>query len=276
MSAGVFLPHSLSELWPLLADGAVPMAGGTDLLARRRGRTPGFVACLDRIGALRGVRKEDGFLRLGACETHADLLDNPLVRERLPILGRALAVLGSPLVRNMGTIGGNIVTASPAGDTLPPLYALEAGLELASREGVRRLPLSEFISGPGKTQLWPGEIVSAVLVPLPRAGAMQHFEKVGRRKALAIAVVSLAALVWTDPGNVVVEAKLALGSVGPTVVRCTRAEKELVGSRLDSASLVRAARAAREEVAPIDDLRASAAYRRDVAGNLLLRLTPPS
>ncbi|EPR37693.1 molybdopterin dehydrogenase FAD-binding protein [Desulfovibrio sp. X2] len=278
MSAGVFLPQSLSELWPLLADGAVPMAGGTDLLARRRGRAPGFVACLERIGELRGVSEEGGLLRLGACETHTSLLGNPGLRERLPILARALAVLGSPLVRNMGTIGGNIVTASPAGDTLPPLYALDAELELASRGGARRLPLAEFIAGPGKTLLGPGEIVSAVLVPVPEAGSgvVQHFEKVGRRKALAIAVVSLAALVRTGPGNVVVEARLALGSVGPTVVRCLNAERELLGRRLDQAALSRAAAAVREEVAPIDDLRASAAYRRDVAGNLLLRLAPPS
>jgi len=276
MSAVVHCPRGLAELWPLLEDGAVAMAGGTDLLARSRGKAPALVACLERIESLRGVAEQDGGIRLGACETHASLLLHPLVPSRLPILARALTTLGSPLVRNMGTLGGNIVTASPAGDTLPPLYALDARVELASRAGTRRLPLSRFITGPGRTQLRQGEIVSAVLVPVPDSGALQHFEKVGRRKALAIAVVSLAAVVLTDPDGVVADARLALGSVGPTVIRCTLAEGLLRGRRLDRESLLLAAQAVRSEVAPIDDLRASAAYRRDVAGNLLLRLAGTS
>ncbi|WP_243360165.1 FAD binding domain-containing protein [Fundidesulfovibrio terrae] len=272
MSGGVCCPKSLEQLWPLLDDGAVAMAGGTDLLARRRGRAPAFVACLERIESLCGVREEDGFLRLGACETHSRLLRHPLVAGRLPVLARALSVLGSPLVRNMGTLGGNIVTASPAGDTLAPLYALDAVVELASRQGTRRVPLAGFILGPGRTGLQPGEIVAAVLAPLPDAGALQHFEKVGRRKALAISVVSLAAVIATDSQGVVTQARLAFGSVGPTVARCPRAEALLAGRRLDRESLLAAGEALRGEISPIDDLRATAAYRRDVAGNLLLRL----
>lgn len=273
MSTDVRCPHSLAELWPLLGDGAVVMAGGTDLLAHRRAPLPTLVACLEGIESLRGVAEEDGLLRLGACETHAGLLRHPLVAERLPVLARALAMLGSPLVRNMGTLGGNIVTASPAGDTLPPLFALDATVELASRQGSRRVPLAGFIQGPGRTALGPGEIVSAVLVRIPEAGGLQHFEKVGRRKALAIAVVSLAAVLRLDKVGMVEKACLALGSVGPTVVRCPRAEAFLTGRRLERETLLAAGGLLREEIAPIDDLRASAAYRRAVAGNLVLRLT---
>ncbi len=274
MNAGVHCPKSLDELWPLLEDGATVMAGGTDLLARRRGRAPAFVACLERIGSLCGVREDAGLIRLGACETHARLLRSPLARERLPALAAALGVLGSPLVRNMGTLGGNIVTASPAGDTLAPLYALDAQVELASRQGTRRVPLAGFITGPGLVGLQPGEIVVAVLVPPPDAPALQHFEKVGRRKALAISVVSLAAVLRMDSGGVVSNARLALGSVGPTVVRCPKAEALLAGQRLDRETLLAAGQLVREEISPIGDLRASAAYRREVAGNLLLRLAP--
>lgn len=270
MTPDVRCPRSLPELWPLLEDGAVPMAGGTDLLVR--GRAPALISCLDGIEILHGVREEGGLLRLGACETHARLLRDPLVGSRLPGLGRALAVLGSPLVRNMGTLGGNIATASPAGDCLPPLYALDATVELASRRGIRRMPLDEFITGPGRTRLEPGEIVSAVLAQPAPGGALQHFEKVGRRKALAIAVVSLAAVIVRDGAGMVVDARLALGSAGPTVVRCSQAEAALTGRPLDRESLLAAGEAVRGEVSPIDDLRATAAYRRQVAGNLLLRL----
>lgn len=272
MNADVRCPHDLAGLWPLLEDGAVVMAGGTDLLVRRRGELPTVIACLERIVSLRGVGEEDGFVRMGACETHARLLLHPLVRDCLPVLARALAVLGSPLIRNMGTLGGNIVTASPAGDTLAPLYALDAQVELASRLGTRRVSLDGFIAGPGITRLDPGEIVAAVLVPLPAPEARQHFEKVGRRKALAISVVSLAAVIRTDREGVVAEARLALGSVGSTVIRCKEAEESLAGRHLDRESLLAAGAAVRREIAPLDDLRASAAYRRDVAGNLLLRI----
>lgn len=272
MTSEVRCPRSLAELWALLDDGFTVMAGGTDLLARRGAWAPPLTACLERIEALRGVSREGGLLRLGACETHAALLRNPLACGQLPVLARALRVLGSPLIRNMGTLGGNIATASPAGDTLPPLYALDAQVELASRQGARRVPLAGFILGPGRTALEPGEIVSAVLARIPGPGALQHFEKVGRRKALAISVVSLAAVIERDAAGTVARAGLALGSVGPTALRCPRAEAALAGSRLEREALLAAGEALRHEIAPQDDLRATAAYRRAVAGNLLLRL----
>lgn len=249
------------------------MAGGTDLLVRRRSfGVSRDIVCLERIAELRQVREEKGLLRLGACATHAQLLHSPLVQERIPVLAQALGVLGSPLVRNMGTLGGNIVTASPAGDTLPPLYALDARVELASHGGVRVLPLCEFITGPGSTRLKQGEIVSAVLVAPPAKGFLHHFEKVGRRKALAIAVVSLAALLRTGSDGKVEDVRIALGSVSPTVVRCRQAESLLIGRPLSEESLRLAAECVRGEISPIDDLRATAEYRRQVAGNLLLRL----
>ncbi|MHC1788682.1 FAD binding domain-containing protein [Solidesulfovibrio sp.] len=277
MIGKVWQPRRLEELWPLLEDGATVMAGGTDFLVRRAHGsgspgTPWNVACLSGIAGLGGIDEQDGCLRLGAGATHAALLAHPLVRRRLPVLAQALAGLGSPQIRNMGTLGGNIATASPAGDTLPPLYALEATVELASKAGRRELPLARCITGPGETALAPGEIITAVSVHPPRAGAVQHFEKVGRRNALAIAVVSLAAILDLDDQGTVTRAALALGSVGPTVCCCAKARAALIGRRLDRETLAAAGALVRQEIAPIDDIRATAGYRRQVAGNLLLRL----
>ncbi|GAB7078813.1 FAD binding domain-containing protein [Megalodesulfovibrio paquesii] len=272
MTPDVRCPKTLAELWPLLDAGAVVLAGGTDLLARRNVPGPALLACVDRLEALRGVHEEDGLLRLGAGETHARLLRHPAVAGRLAVLARALAGLGSPLIRNMGTLGGNIATASPAGDTLPPLLVLDAELELCSRTGARRLPLAACMLGPGQTALVPGEIIAAVRVRIPAADELQHFEKVGRRKALAISVVSLAAGIRRDREGRVTHARLALGSVAPRAIRCPRAEALLVGHRLEREVLAAAGEMIRQEISPITDVRASAGYRRAVAGNLLLRL----
>lgn len=275
----VTFPTSLAELFASLAEpGARVLAGGTDLLVRlRSGRdaSPALVS-LERVPELRGIGLADGpagqTLRLGAASTLTEVLEHPLVRELLPVLARALAVLGSPPIRNMGTLGGNLCTASPAGDCLPPLAALGAELELASARGLRRLPLEAFLLGPGRTALVPDEVLAAVCVPLPEPGTLQHFEKVGRRNALAIAVVSLAALLRLDASGRVMDARLAWGSVAPTVWRCPEAEAALAGRRLTLTALGRAAAIVRRRVRPIDDIRASAGYRREVAGNLLLRL----
>ena len=281
----VLFPRSLKGLFQALAEpGARVLAGGTDLLVRLRAvpdsgpaAAPATLVSLDRLAALRGVEEEGGgnlrrVLRLGAATTHAELLAHPLLRARLPVLAQALAELGSPPIRNMGTLGGNICTASPAGDCLPPLAVLGAEVELASASGVRRLALDDFLLGPGRTALAPGEILAAVRVPLPGPDEMQHFEKVGRRDALAVAVVSLAALVRLGRGGKIAEARLAWGSVGPTVWRCPEAENTLAGRRLSLTALDEAASIVRSQVQPIDDVRASVAYRREVAGNLLLRL----
>ena len=216
-------------------------------------------------------------IRIGSCATHACLLEDPLVKNHLPVLRQAVRRLGSPLIRNMGTIGGNICTASPAGDTLPPLYALEAEVELRSKEGMRKMQIGDFILEPGATRLQPGEILAAVWVKKPEQYNLHHFEKVGLRNALACSVVSLAALLRVAPGGVVEKAALAWGSVGPTMVTCREAEETLIGGTLSLARLNEAAAIVRKAVTPISDVRADADYRRTVAGNLLLRLAvvPP-
>lgn len=271
----VLLPESIDALLEQLeSDPACRvMGGGTDLLVQLRAadRTPGTIVCLERVPGLKGVSVEGDAVRIGGGTTIAVLLDSPAVREKLPLLHRAASVFASPIVRNMATIGGNICTASPAGDTLPSLYVMNASVELRSAGNVRTLPLEGFISGPRRVDLRPGEVLTAVMVPIPAGFDVHHFEKVGQRAASAISVVSMAGLVAFEDGKVR-QARFAWGSVGPTVVRCPQAEAFLVGQMPTLGNLRAAAEMVREATAPIDDVRASAAYRRQVAGNLLLRL----
>lgn len=272
----VFFPRNLPELWERMEEEpeALLFAGGTDLFVRLRKEreAPPSLVGLERIAELQGVRQENDRLWIGAGMSHSRLLGNPMIRRHLPILIRALESLGSPPIRNMGTLGGNICTASPAGDTLPPLYALDAEVELRSAKGRRVMPIAAFITGPGKTGLEKGEVLVAVSVRSPVAYGTQHFEKIGQRKALACSVASLAALLRISPAGVIEAARLAWGSVGPTVVTAPEVEAALTGQRLTPALLQEAARIARQAVSPIDDLRATAGYRREVSGNLLLRL----
>jgi xanthine dehydrogenase FAD-binding subunit len=272
----VLLPQSLDQLWTALeaAPDALPYAGGTDLLVRLRTVTPApaDLICLERIEDLQGVTDHGNDICIGACTTHSRLLSDPLITEHFPVLGKALKVLGSPPVRNMGTIGGNIVTASPAGDTLPPLYILGAELELQTRDGSRRIKVKDFILGPGATDIRPGEILTGVWLRKDPGLNLHHFEKVGQRKALAIALVSLAAVAEITEEGIVKRFRCAWGSVGPTVVTSPEAEAPLIGRPLSLEHLDKCALYAQKAVSPIDDLRASALYRRQVSGNLLLRL----
>jgi len=272
----VFLPRSLEDFWPTLESNprASVYAGGTDLLVKIRSGllNPPSLICLERIEELKGVTEEGEVLRIGGLTTHARLLSDPLIEKYLPVLRKALKVLGSPLIRNLGTIGGNICTASPAGDTLPPLYALRAELELRSRNAVRRMPIEDFITGPGLNGLHEKELLAAIWVKKDEAYNLHHFEKVGQRNALACSLVSLAALLRLSPEGIVEKAALAWGSVGPTIVTSPGAEEKLIGRTLSGERLREAAAVARDAVSPITDERADAGYRRAVAGNLLLRL----
>jgi len=274
----VLFPTTLAEWFALSAahPDARLLAGGTDLLVRLRHLPEDArpLIGLERLDALRGIALRAGELHLAAATPLAQLTTDPLVAQHCPVLARAAATIGGPAIRAMGTLGGNLCTASPAGDTLPALSVLGARLTLDSAAGTRELALAEFITGPGKTRLQPGELLTAVRVPLRETFPIQHFEKVGRRQSLAIAVVSLAALLRLDAAGRVTAARLAWGSVGPTVVRAPEAEAALVGQPLTRTSLAAAAAAARQAVAPIDDVRASAHYRRQLAGNLLFRLLP--
>lgn len=272
----VFLPTSLDELWRLLDESpdARVYAGGTDLLVRisTGNLRPRVLICLERLTEIRGVSDRSDTVWIGAATTHARLIADPVVNEHFPILVQAASVLGSPPVRNMGTIGGNVVNASPAGDTLPPLYVLDAGVEIRSGENSREVPIQEFIRGPGEVALNQGEIVTGIIVPKVSSSAVHHYEKVGRRKSQACSVAGMAALMQLSESNIIESVRLAWGSVAPTVVTIPEAETALVGKPLTLETLTGLAPLVSSAVDPIDDVRASAAYRRMVSGRLLMRL----
>lgn len=250
------------------------IAGGTDLLVRlRREPCAAPLVSLERVVALQGIEEvdEDGVLAIGATTRIAELMRSPLLADRAPLLQRAASDFAAPAVRNMATIGGNLCTASPAGDSLPPLYALGAQVEVVSLAGRRRVPIADFILGPGRTALARGEIVTRVLLPSREPFAWQAYEKIGRRQSLAISVVSFAGLLRLDDDRRVAEAHFAWGAVGPSVVVAPEVADWLIGKPLDQALIDEAARRARNAVSSIGDLRASADYRRALAGNLLRR-----
>ena len=251
------------------------LAGGTDLLVRRRRETcDATLIGLDRVAELQGVEAacaDGAMLAIGAATCIAELARSPLLADRAPLLQRAACDFAAPAIRNMATLGGNLCTASPAGDCLPPLYALGAQVEVASLAGCRRLPIADFILGPGRTVLACGEIVTRVLLPARDRFVWQAYEKIGRRQSLAISVVSFAGLLRVDAARCVSAAHLAWGSVGPTVVSAPELAGWLVGKPLDQALIEQAVESARAAVCPIGDLRASAVYRRSLAGNLLRR-----
>ncbi|HEY3276154.1 MAG TPA: FAD binding domain-containing protein [Syntrophorhabdaceae bacterium] len=272
----VYLPGSLSELWSRQEECGMAQffAGGTDLFVKLRASAqyPRALIGLEAVRELRSIEEREGAIFVGAGASHTRLLSHPLIQAHFPLLAKALRVLGSPPVRNMGTIGGNICTASPAGDALPPLYALGAEVELRRRDRSRRLPIHEFILGPGKTALAENELLYGVWLKKDDSPALFHFEKVGPRKALAIAIASFAALINSTDAGIVKKARFAWGSVGPVVVTSREAEESLVGFPLTRESLQRIVPIVDKIVSPIDDVRASASYRRALAGNLVLRL----
>jgi len=263
-------PRDIAEAVRLVKEGGRPLAGGTDLFVRiRKGiENPPFLVYLGELPELQEIRLREEGAEVGAAVTHAELLRSPL-SARVPILRLAISALGAPAIREMGTLAGNLANASPAGDGLIPLYLLEATVRLAGPDGEREIPVEEFVLGPGKTALRPGEIIRSLWIPFPEGKPLSYFRKVGRRRALFIAIASLGALVWLE-GDVIGKARLALGSVAPTVLRPREVERTLVGLPLEPETLRPAAELLSRATRPISDLRASADYRRKVAGNLLL------
>jgi len=272
----IFLPLTLDELWAFwdkMPEAGI-YAGGTDFMVKLREGVlkPTACICLERIPALKDIREEKDTLLIGAGASHTTLLHHPLILTHAPVLAGGLRVLGSPLIRNMGTLGGNIATASPAGDTLPALYVLDAQVILADAHETRMLPVSDFILGPGKTALKKQEIISAVRIRKTAPDTCSHYEKAGKRKAMAIAVASLASCLRLSLDGVIEEVRLAWGSIGPTIVTLPQVETALKGQRLHLGLLKEVASIVEEAVFPIDDIRASAVYRKTVAGHLLCRL----
>ncbi len=267
------MPRDLGEALALLADepGAWrPFAGGTDLMVLfEAGRLAhGKFFNIRHLAELRGIEESDGHVTLGALTTYTEVRRSETLRREFPMLIGAARETGGLAIQNRGTIGGNIANASPAADTPPALIVYGAEVELVSQSGSRWVVYDDFHTGYKQTVMRADELLARVRVRRPREGARQYYRKVGTRRAQAISKVCCAGLVELE-GERVNEIRLALGSIAPTVLRCRKTEAVLRG-RLLNAKTIEAARAALSaEVAPIDDIRSTASYRRRVAQNLL-------
>ena len=271
-----YTPTSIDEAVRLLAEHGAEarvIAGGTDLMVelQRGERQARVLVDVSRIGGLDRVRLEDdGLIHVGPAVTHNLAADSGLIVERAFPLALSCYRLGTPQLRNRGTIAGNLITASPANDTIPPLFALEAQVTLRSERGERVLPLTEFYKGVRLAVMERDELlIDIVFAPL---GENQRgtFDKLALRRMHAISVVNAAvALAFDD--DVVAQARISLGCVAPTVVRAREAEAALVGRPLNDASIAAAAALATEAAAPIDDIRSGAEYRREAVGVLVHR-----
>jgi CO/xanthine dehydrogenase FAD-binding subunit len=259
-------PKSLRDALSMLRDEGplTPMAGCTDLYVALNFGTLQDTRFLNlwRLDGLRTIDVRGGMLSIGALATHTDVIRSPLVRTRLPMLAAASREVGGVQIQNRGTIGGNVANASPAGDTLPVLAAADALVVLTSASETRRVPFTAFYTGYRQTVRRADELIVGFEVPAVRG--RQWFRKVGTRAAQAISKVVMAGVVGEQP-------RVALGSVAPTVVRATRTEAALAAG----ASIEDAQRALAAEIAPIDDIRSTAEYRRRVAVNLLERMLRP-
>ncbi|GAB6173952.1 xanthine dehydrogenase family protein subunit M [Paradesulfitobacterium aromaticivorans] len=242
------------------------VAGGTDLLVRiKQGfLKPNRLLSLNKINSLKTISYSPGQgLRIGALVTHAQTAAAPVIKEKYVALTMACSSVGTPQIRNLGTVVGNIVNASPAADTAPALLALNAEVVIHGRDQVRQIALADFFVGSGQTVLNKGELISEIIIPEPSEGTLSTYYKVGRRKALEISICSVA-MAARPEGNVWFNPKLVLGAVAPTPGVSIKASAILDGQLWLDAVVRKAASVAISECSPIDDQRASAQYRRQM------------
>lgn len=248
------------------------LAGGTDLMAaiNRKLLLPEILVYIGNCG-LDYIKLEGDILVVGATTNHASIVRSTLVKEKAPLLVEATKHIGSPAIRNMGTIGGNLVNASPAADAGTALLALGAKLNLVSVSGARQVKVEEFFTGPGETVLKPGEILQEVLIPSQNENNKWAWYKLGKRKSDICSVISVAVSLEID-GQLCRYARIALGAVAPVPLLAKRAGGMLEGQNVDETLITEVAKVASEETTPIDDVRSTAWYRRKVSENLVKRL----
>jgi CO/xanthine dehydrogenase FAD-binding subunit len=270
-------PARLEEAYAVLADAAGvpwrPLAGGTDLMVQMTGgigEPPERILDIWALEELRGISVEDEALVIGALTTYTEIRRSSDVASLAPVLAEAAATIGAAQIQNRGTIGGNCINASPAGDALPVLLALDAELVLGSAGGERTVPAAEFWTGYRATARRDDELLVRVRIPLPE-GRQARFRKIGTRRAQAISKVVMA-LAWRPSGGAWADVRVALGSVAATPIRAAATEAVLEGAPPTRQTAEAAVAALTAELHPIDDVRSTADYRRAVAGRVLHRL----
>jgi len=260
-------PKDLSEACRILAglkgNGKV-IAGGTDLLVNmKKGLiSPTCLVGISKIPGLSEIEPQNGSIFIGSNLIVAKLTEFEVIKKKYPMLYEAASVLGSPLIRNRATIGGNIVTARPAADLPPPLIAMGARVRLKNRRGEREVELDRFFKGPGETIIKKDEILTGIILDEPPIFSGGNYIKLGHRKALEIAIVAMASFIVLDkPDGIIMDAKVILSSVAPKAIHAVSAEKTLIGEKPTDKLIERAANLASQDCSPIDDIRGSAQYR---------------
>lgn len=262
------------EIMDDLKDKAHPLAGGTDLLVNMKKKliAPEHLVSLARIEELKGIDASNGILKIGACVTAAELAESEVIRGLFGALEGAAASLGSPLIRNLATIGGNLVAARPAADLPPALMAYGAEVILKRSSSDRSVPVEDFFKGPGESILESDEILTQVLLKKPQPASGAAYIKLGVRKTLEISLVSVAVYIGLDSQDGSIQiARIVLGAVAPTPIRAPSAEKILLGEKPSGALFESAGNEAANNSRPIDDFRGSAEYRRDMVKVLTRR-----
>ena len=267
MTAAFVSAGSVGEALSALQSGARPVAGGTDLVVgARQGKAalPERIVAIHRIEELRGVSLRDGRLRLGALATHAEIAADSIVRERLTALADACSIVGSHATRAQGTVGGNLMNASPAMEVGGPLQVVDSEVLLRSSAGERWLPVAELATGPGTAAARPDELLTEVRVALPQERTGSCYARLEYRRQMEIAIVGVTAAV-TLAARKVARARVAITALAPTILLVPEAEEALLGSDGGAASMNEAAAAAARAARPISDVRGSADYRRAMA-----------
>jgi carbon-monoxide dehydrogenase medium subunit len=262
------LDDALNELEKYGTDARI-IAGGTDLVLNMKKKKilPPRVISLHNLKELDFVQKQNSLVRIGALARHADLAANQMLMRHFPILCQAVGLIGSWQIRNVGTIGGNICNASPAADSVPPLMVLNAQLTLASKVAEKKIPINSFFTGPGETTMEPGQILKEIEIKLPKQPSAGCYLKLRRRKAVDVSLAGVAfqAGIASDK-TTLAKVAIALGGVAPTPIRVPEAEAMLTGLSLAEAmvKIPDCANLAADAARPIDDVRATASYRRTI------------
>jgi CO/xanthine dehydrogenase FAD-binding subunit len=252
------------------------VAGGTDMMADLKfapaSHAPDVVVDISRADELKKIAVTDQGLSIGALVTHTQIMRSPLIRDMFPALVDAAHTIGAVQTRNLGTLGGNLVTGVPSMDSGPTLVALEAVASIAGPAGRRQVPLAEFWLGPRKTVLKPDELLVEIIIPKQNLNKPTHFLKFGLRKGQALALVNVASSFRVDwDKNIFVAPRIALGAVAPKVIRAVKAEAYLEGRKITPEAMAEAGQLASGDARPISDFRASAEYRKDLVAILTRR-----
>jgi len=271
-----FAPRKIEEALEILTECGKEIkviAGGTDLLIQYYDRLYEINGWLDlkNIKELKEIKIHQNQMEIGAMVSHAQLENSEDIKKYYPVLSQAASDIGSPQIRNRGTIGGNIVNASPAGDLLAPLMAYDAQFKLLSTQGEMSVPAEEFFIGPKKTILEPVQLLTRIILPLPSERTYGCWIKIGKRKALSIATITLALVVEMDEDNKTVkDVRACLGSVAPTPIEIKEIRKKMRGKDFNQLDFAELGQIVEDKISPIDDIRGTREYRKDVAKNIMI------